>query len=495
MSSIASDSQDIFPLMARGVEEEAADNAAVVSRLVAALQNPELSDLVIMSDRDGSKTATPAFLLASCSPVFTRMLTEKVSENADHCRTRKRIRTRSNGSSSASTLTDPSLSTQNVMTSSFSGDALTAIVMFAATNDAPALWTGSVKLLGEILMASVHYDISALGCKAKNQLIAHVTEAPKSACHVLESVWKKWSSDAFGAGLAGEVAHAALKAFEVSAAVALKSCGCLSEGAMKKILSSPSVNADENAMFSALQRWVNDSGICNDKSRNDVVERLVACLSFEKMTPSFLKNVVANSGLVSKEVLFDVFQEFSVKSETENGFTSKMRSNSEIPLPHWCTSSSVVCKTEQGGHGFEFLERAFDSGCWVWDLQIEKLCGKTHVGLVFCHKNYEKWSSNYSMLAYGISGCGWLLHGEKGCWERAAGDDKGPSFSEGDMIRVSVDCGNGTFNIQINGGVPHEVFSGIKLPSGIEIRPAVMIEHSDRIRLLSFWEVRSENKK
>lgn len=481
--------------MARGAAEEAADNAAVVARLVAALHNPDLSDLVITSDRDGSKTTTPAFLLASCSSVFTRMLKENVSEKADHFRTRKRIRTRSNGSSSASTSIESPFSTQNEITSSFSGDALTAVVMFAATNDAPALWTGSVELLGEILTASEHYDISVLGFKAKNQLVAHVAEAPKSACHVLESVWKKWSSDAFGAGLAGEVADAALKAFEVSADVALNSCGCLSEGAMQKILSSPSLNADENTMFCALQRWVNDSGICNDKNKDDVVKRLVACLSFEKMTPSFLKKVVANSGLVSKELLFDVFQDFSVKSEAKNGITSIMRSNSEIPLPHWCTSSSVVCKTEHSGHGFEFLERAFDSGCWDWELQIERLCGKTHVGLVFCQKNYKLLSPDYSMLAYGRSGCGWLLHGEKGCWERAAGDDKGPSFSEGDTIRVSVDCGSGTFNIQINGGVLHEVFSGIKLPSGLEIRPAVMLEHSDRIRLLSFWEVTSGNRK
>lgn len=77
------------------------------------------------------------------------------------------------------------------------------------------------------------------------------------------------------------------------------------------------------------------------------------------------------------------------------------------------------------------------------------------------------------------------------------------SFGEGDMVRVTVDRDAGTLGIRVNGGEPHEVFTG--MPQVVDakvVRPAVSLTSNDenfesgyaepgRTRLLTFGRVKA----
>lgn len=297
--------------MDRDESEEAADNAAVVARLKEALANPAVTDLVVVSDRDGTKTPASAFLLASCSPIFTSMLTGTFLESADQERARKRSRTRFG-------ITSPSpfstFSSPRSVRSSFSGEALSSFVAFSATNDAPMLWSGNVRVLAEILEASEYYDIDGLGFKARRQLIARAKKVPEDACAVLDSVWVRWSADDFGPGPAEEVAYAAMEVIDESVNKALMNCECLCEEAMVKVLSSQTVGVDEYSLFLALQRWVQETAEGRGEGSIDAVRRLVACQSFEKKRkknlPLFLRMSWRRVAWFRRTILLMCFRTF-----------------------------------------------------------------------------------------------------------------------------------------------------------------------------------------
>lgn len=158
--------------MARQVKEVAADNAAVVARLVTVLENPDLADIALLSERDGTKTTAPAFQLASCSPVFLRMLTGPFSEGLN--RNCKRTKTSADADTSLSRY-----SSLPAVSCAFSGEALATVVSFAATNDAPSLSSGSVDLLIEILEVATYYDIEGLLAKARSKAIAMLLSFPE----------------------------------------------------------------------------------------------------------------------------------------------------------------------------------------------------------------------------------------------------------------------------------------------------------------------------
>lgn len=58
----------------------AADNAVVVARLFAALENPYLHDIALRSERDNSGEFVPSILLASSGLARRRTLTEPFAE-------------------------------------------------------------------------------------------------------------------------------------------------------------------------------------------------------------------------------------------------------------------------------------------------------------------------------------------------------------------------------------------------------------------------------
>ena len=113
----------------------------VVARLRAVLSDPSLLDVTLVSERDGSHTPAAQLLLASCSPMFSRMLAGSFAEAASR---------RKAGADALS------------VRSAFGGEVLAAIVAFAATNDAPVLRCGDAVLLAELLEACEYYAIDGL---------------------------------------------------------------------------------------------------------------------------------------------------------------------------------------------------------------------------------------------------------------------------------------------------------------------------------------------
>lgn len=137
----------------------------------------------------------------------------------------------------------------------FSGEALSAVVAFAVSNDAPALWNGSAGLLSEIFEASDYYDIFDPRCKAKRQLSLRAEEFSDEVCVVLEAVWDRWYAVEFGDGTADTVANIALAAIDELGDEALMSRRGLCESAMAKVFSSSNTSGSEVDLFKALQIW------------------------------------------------------------------------------------------------------------------------------------------------------------------------------------------------------------------------------------------------
>lgn len=77
-------------------------------------------------------------------------------------------------------------------------------------------------------------------------------------------------------------------------------------------------------------------------------------------------------------------------------------------------------------------------------------------------------------------------------WELAL---QGLLFSDGDMIRFTMDCDAATLSVQVNGCTPRKAFSGVRPFSGFELRPMVMLwkdasSQSGVCRHLNFKRVR-----
>jgi hypothetical protein len=240
----------------------------------------------------------------------------------------------------------------SVVYSAYSGETLAALVSYAATNDANALWTGTPGLLSEMLEASEYYCIEGLHAKAKRALISRA-KCASQACEVLEAVWERRtaehgfaeayhelphsprlttsfpilrkSRDSVDGGEAGfqgrnisakfpsdfgQIADVALATIDEFHSVALLHCGCLGEGAMQAVLSSRQTDADEATLFTALNQWAcapAPNGGCAEE-RQLAAARLINCLSLDLMSASFLRDVVAKSAFVPAQALCDAFQ-------------------------------------------------------------------------------------------------------------------------------------------------------------------------------------------
>lgn len=277
-------------------------------------------------------------------------------------------------------------------------------------------------------------------------------EQPSAACAVLEAVWERWATDEFGDSTAGDVAKAALAVIDRAPDVALMSCGCLCEQAMTKVLSSECISADEVCLFTALQRWIAVDG----EERKVAAARLVPCLSLELMPPTFVADVVAKSGLVSNEILLDVFRGHAVQAENDHGFSSRARDDRMVP--NWRSSDSVefTCNTK-GEHCVELLDRSLDRGCWTWDLRVEKMCRMFGVGLVTGDVVSTEWlAKQKNRYVYHNSGYCFRSDGV-----HVASRPTGQKFAKGDTIHLALDCDVGILTVSISDGALVELFVGI----------------------------------
>ena len=134
----------------------------------------------------------------------------------------------------------------------------------------------------------------------------------EEACSVLQAVWESSAADGrSGTSSGGEVANAALQTIDEAHATALQHCSCLCEGAMKRVLSSERTGADEADLFDALHRWV-----CADGARRgEASDRLVECLSYDLMPPSFLRDVVRPRCLVPDKTVNAAFEACALEQE------------------------------------------------------------------------------------------------------------------------------------------------------------------------------------
>lgn len=459
-------------------DNEAADNAAVIERMSNILANPDLADVALVSDRDGSKTLAHKNFLGSCSPVFMRKLMGGFAEATNVSRDEKR---RKPGSVAVALGYENLPAPVRTVTSAFRGEVLAAIVSFATTNDAALLWSGEIEVLKEIFEAAEYYQISGLIEKVKQQLIHRAQSKPLNACRVLEAVWEKWAACNFVSNTAGDIAHGALLAIRTYPDEALLGCGCLCEDAMQEVLAMENISTGEESLFNALLRWSNHDG-SDVVIRRRAMERLATCFSFEHMSPSFLTGVVSKCGFVSNRVLFETFQALALRAECKHGLYSRKRD--KRALPHWCGTGSVMYTSVRRKHGVKLLGRTLKEGCWSWEYRLKKVSKAYFIGLASGDIDENDFLGNQRCgFAYGASGYR-IRNGYPA-------PSRGPQLSEGDLVRVDLDCDVGTLSIRVNDGSPFLAFSDMRTVGGPNMfKPAVSILNPDRIRLVSFRKAR-----
>lgn len=439
--------------MVRDAAQVAADNAVVIARIAAALENPSLSNVSLFSESDGSRTSAPAILLASMSPVFLQMLTGPFAEGID--RSRKKIKaswSRCSARADTSSCRDSSARAVRTVRCTFRGEVLAAVVEFGATNDSPALSSGSVELLSEILEAGTTYDIPDLQAKACNRLIAIAEKEPEHACKILQTVWDRWQAANFGNGLAGKVAEAALRVIDGSeigrfSEDALAYCGCLCEEAMKFILQRQSIVADEMVLFEALQRWLGSGG----EGRASAGTDLATCLSLEKMSSKFLRDVVSISGLVPLQTLCDAFQLHAVEAESTRARQCPRRAISTFC---WMSTGSTVLEgTVSEGCTVDGISCFIDSGTCTFVVLAEKIVGNCMFRLVVGNADRDVMIGSRAGLEYRSTG---------GAYDCVRSTKRTvPVFLSGDTIYLTVDYKEGSFKISVNGGTSFLIFSDI----------------------------------
>lgn len=302
-----------------------------------------------------------------------------------------------------------------------------------------------------------------------------------------------WALSDFGDCPAGEVAEHALMEIYDEPEKALVGCGCLCEEAMKMILNSTDALIDEVGMFRALQRWV----AADEDERGDTGHQLASCLSFKDMPPSFLLGTVAESGWLEKDAMFAIFQDLALKAEGDHGFDSTLRDGTVCPtlyhgrkeLPYWERSASVKYSGQSrsnGGHDIGLLDKTLETGSWTWEILVEEIGTEIAVGVVTGDIRFDKFLGR-QLFGYAHKSNGYCYHGQSQHLE----NDVGPTFDDGDTVRVSLDCDRGTVDVAVNDGPPFRTFEDMVDfdtfgPEHRSFVPAVSVRASDRVRLVKF---------
>lgn len=161
---------------------------------------------------------------------------------------------------------------------------------------------------------------------------------------------------------------------------------------------------------------------------------------------------MAKSGLVSQEKLSAAFKSLSLKAEASHGFYPRPRDSKSIPI--WCYTGTVELTGVHGELSVGFLDCSQNSGCWSWNIGVEKECSELRIGLaragVGSNESLGNHKGGYACRSNGQTRSG-----------RFIGESRRlPKFCEGDIVRITVDFDARTLNISVKDGEPHEAFAG-----------------------------------
>lgn len=155
--------------------------------------------------------------------------------------------------------------------------------------------------------------------------------------------------------------------------------------------------------------------------------------------------------------------------------------------PNWCsTSTAVMSVANATGIAVGLLDRELDSGCWAWDLRVEEICGSLGIG-VTCGSVVSEEHLGWQICGYAYTSDGFsFTGGQILCYEQ------GPIFKKGDDVRVTLDCDTGSLFVSVNYTNKYLAFATVGSPrNGKSFRPAIFLEHSARVHLLKFGELRT----
>lgn len=129
------------------------------------------------------------------------------------------------------------------------------------------------------------------------------------------------------------------------------------------------------------------------------------------------------------------------------------------------------------------LDRSLDSGRWTWEIRAEGMGRHFEVGLVTGGVDPNRCLIDQT-YGYIYAKCG-------DCFGAGSYVGDGPGFSEGNTIRLMLDCEEaGNLTTRVNDGPPCEALHGIKNPGSRRyFRPAVSLMPGGCARILSFSRV------
>jgi len=458
----------------------ASDAEEVLHRLAAATKK-EYSDVFLVSDADGSAVPAVRFLLASCSDVFARMLFGDFSEGNGSETNQKRAKRSGNA---------------REVRSAYQRATLKAVVAFSVFNDAPLLHNGTAAELVELLEAGNYYGIEVLRAKANKAMLARVT-SPVDACSLLNAALEHGK----GRNIIGlnECACAALATLERQPEEALNYVFCLSEPALKVVLSSPQIAANEEELFIVLQRW------CNAQHADDQTAKqlLASCLSLERMSPTFLRDVVRPTGWASQEALVSAFQAHSLAQERVHGCAQVYQRS--IGKVKWRSTGTPAYSETRAKHGVELLDDCHVEGKWTWTLKVELDCSCWWAGVIRGDAQSARFSSSLDMNDWlGKQPCGYV-YGSNGSACHATGVDDGPynqmgpEFTTGSKLVFTLDCEEGTLSVSVDNNETFKVFEGMRqdLLPGEEYKgftPAVSLRAPGKVQMLQMRSLSVSSK-
>jgi len=251
----------------------------------------------------------------------------------------------------------------------------------------------------------------------------------------------------------------------------------------------------ETVKFLAIKKWAEkvgkrkagSGGLMHDSTNKHTdVTKLVEGICLSSIRPSVLLSDGLESGLVSKEQVFDILMGHTLQAEKAGWIFDRNK-------PCWMSSGDLEYTCSSESHSTEILNcPEMRTGVSTWSIEIVTYCNWVWVGVASrLHPlSASKWLG-------GQKG-GWV-YGANGAACHATGIDNGPynevhpTYNSGDVIKLTLDLtGAGELIGRVNKGDPVLLFDNMKsdfekdcVPSFI---PAVSLRKPGAIELVRFGD-------
>jgi hypothetical protein len=379
---------------------------------------------------------------------------------------------------------------------------LEAIVKYIHSDDAKILSTppkeytqSDSRILVELAGAALYFNLPRLSKKARGALSKAMDQQPCMAFEILSACREA------GPSAPEDLASLALSRIQFLNIAFYEECRMedISAAVLEEILSDEESQLNELDLFLILKLWANGGATdphnnanhpkkrsADSLDRHSVASELTKHISFERIGPSDLEDVVAESGLVTQEQLFEAFKKQALTAQKKHNisFTDPRLMGEAV----WKSSGTALFVSDGPHYVVETLKcRVLLPGTiHQWTIQVEESCEGFWVGVAStkCTLDRTDW--------LGKQQGGWV-YGNNGAARhvpKCSSYGIHPAFRKNSKVSLTLDLrpdgpGNGRLSASIDGGSIFELFSNMLLESD-GFLPAISLRRPGAARLLSF---------